>query len=300
MATRFVAVRQQQRCLLHTGLDARHSARLACKASPSATVETARADTKAQPKRRLILLRHADSENDAKIRDHDRPISKEGLVQAASVATKLREMGWVPDVILASNAKRTRQTLEAMTTDFEELENADVHYLGSLYTAAALDGHTRPHLQVGVGSRALLLCQQLACCRPPPCATDRNTALIAPLFAPVRQPACCSGVGCAFGAHTACTPAACRKHPCKCGSSPAVSIYVSQERITELAEDDRHFTVLCIGHNKGWEEAASSFVKQEVRLKSATAALIQQASDRWQEALQDGAVWELVAVVAPA
>ena len=34
-------------------------------------------------------------------------------------------------------------------------------------------------------------------------------------------------------------------------------------------------TVLCVGHNKGWEEAASTLSGQPVRLKNACAALLE-------------------------
>lgn len=65
--------------------------------------------------RRLVLLRHADSDQTtAGVRDHDRPISAHGRAQAASVAKQLKELGWTPDLVLASNSKRTKQTLDEM------------------------------------------------------------------------------------------------------------------------------------------------------------------------------------------
>lgn len=70
-------------------------------------------------------------------------------VQAAETARILKSMGWVPDVVLASNAKRTRQTLDEMTSVIEGLGAVDAHLYGSLYTVAALDGQTRQHIEVG-------------------------------------------------------------------------------------------------------------------------------------------------------
>ena len=95
------------------------------------------------------------------------------------VAQQLRDAGgpWVPQVVVCSNSLRTRQTLDVMQRVLPELADADAHFLGSLYTTAALDGQTRGHL------------------------SDTLAAVAAPAHA------CC----------------------------------------------------LCIGHNRGWEEAASSF-----------------------------------------
>ena len=64
------------------------------------------------------------------------------------MAKQLRELGWVPDVVICSNALRTRQTYDVLRDEIPELADADAHFLGSLYTVAALDGQTRAHLQV--------------------------------------------------------------------------------------------------------------------------------------------------------
>ena len=54
-------------------------------------------------------------------------------------------------------------------------------------------------------------------------------------------------------------------------------------------------TVLCIGHNKGWAEAASELAGEVVRLPTASAALLESGSDSWEEAL--GGAWRLVEVL---
>jgi hypothetical protein len=46
------------------------------------------------------------------------------------------------------------QTYEEMRRELIELEDADVHFLGSLYAMAALDGETEAHLAVGLGGPA--------------------------------------------------------------------------------------------------------------------------------------------------
>ena len=57
--------------------------------------------------------------------------------------------------------------------------------------------------------------------------------------------------------------------------------------------------VMCIGHNKGWEEAASLFCGQAVELQSASAALLSQppGEDSWEGAFGGGGTWSLDGIV---
>ena len=65
--------------------------------------------------RELILLRHAHAEPpDAGQADLDRPLSPEGLAEAEAAGRWLAEQGLVPDCVLCSPARRTRETLEAV------------------------------------------------------------------------------------------------------------------------------------------------------------------------------------------
>ena len=58
-------------------------------------------------------------------------------------------------MVICSNALRTRQTYDVLRQELPELEDADSHFHGSLYTVAALDGQTRARLTVsGRGGRA--------------------------------------------------------------------------------------------------------------------------------------------------
>lgn len=43
-----------------------------------------------------------------------REISDMGVERATAVAAHLREMQWIPQMLLCSNSKRTKQTVEAM------------------------------------------------------------------------------------------------------------------------------------------------------------------------------------------
>ena len=65
--------------------------------------------------RELILLRHAHAEPATPGQsDLDRPLSPQGLAEAESAARWLKEQGLVPDRVLCSPARRTRETLEAV------------------------------------------------------------------------------------------------------------------------------------------------------------------------------------------
>ena len=65
--------------------------------------------------RQLILLRHAHAEPaTAGQADLDRPLSPEGLAEAEAAGRWLAEHGLVPDCVLCSPARRTRETLEAV------------------------------------------------------------------------------------------------------------------------------------------------------------------------------------------
>jgi phosphohistidine phosphatase len=64
---------------------------------------------------RLTLIRHANAEwKDANIPDFDRPLNKRGQSEAEGIGKVLLEAGLVPDLVLASTAKRTQQTAETV------------------------------------------------------------------------------------------------------------------------------------------------------------------------------------------
>ena len=63
--------------------------------------------------RELILLRHAHAEPAAAGQDDiDRPLSRQGLAEAEAAGKWLKDHGYLPDRIIASPARRTRETLE--------------------------------------------------------------------------------------------------------------------------------------------------------------------------------------------
>lgn len=65
--------------------------------------------------RELILLRHAHAEPAAPGQpDLDRPLSPDGHAEAEAAARWLRQQRLVPDCVLCSPARRTRETLEVV------------------------------------------------------------------------------------------------------------------------------------------------------------------------------------------
>ncbi len=83
--------------------------------------------------RQLLLLRHAKSSwDDPALSDHARPLNARGRRAAAAMADAMRELGLSPDIVLVSSARRTLQTLEALTP-FED--GALVEPMDALYLA---------------------------------------------------------------------------------------------------------------------------------------------------------------------
>ncbi|KAG5242280.1 hypothetical protein OIU77_029389 [Salix suchowensis] len=170
--------------------------------------------------RRLILLRHAKSSwDDRSLRDHDRPLSKSGELDAAKVSQKLQQLGWIPQLILSSDALRTKQTLKIMQQQVPDFLDAEVHFISSFYSIAAMDGQTADHLQQAI------------------CNYSRDDIL----------------------------------------------------------------TVMCMGHNRGWEEAASMFSGDSIELNTCNAALLEAAGKSWEEAFASAGPggWKLQAIVKP-
>ncbi|XP_062198714.1 uncharacterized protein At3g52155, chloroplastic-like [Phragmites australis] len=188
--------------------------------SVSVSVEAPATSASATPRRRLILLRHGESAAGGRsTRDHDRPLSKAGRADAISVSDKLQQMGWIPELILCSDATRTKETLKILQEHVQGLSEAVVHFIPSFYSIAAMDGQTAEHLQ---------------------------------------------------------------------------------KAICEYSSDDI-LSVMCMGHNKGWEEAASMFSGDSVVLKTCNAALLEAAGKSWVEAFSLAGLggWKLHGIVKP-
>jgi phosphohistidine phosphatase len=89
-------------------------------------------------RRRLILMRHAKSSwKDPAQSDHERPLNQRGRREAPLVARQLVEMKWIPQRVLSSDAKRTKETFERFGPFLgDELE---VAFLAALYHAGIME-----------------------------------------------------------------------------------------------------------------------------------------------------------------
>ncbi|MDX2258062.1 MAG: histidine phosphatase family protein [Hyphomicrobiaceae bacterium] len=83
----------------------------------------------------LLLLRHAKSSwDDPELGDHERPLNKRGSKSAPRIGRYLDAAGLIPDLVLSSDAVRTRATVALVLA---ELSNSprEVHYEAGLYLA---------------------------------------------------------------------------------------------------------------------------------------------------------------------
>lgn len=88
--------------------------------------------------RRLILMRHAKSSwADAGQHDRDRPLNERGRRDAPRVARHLVQIGWAPDAVWSSDARRTRETYEAMAPQFQDA--LPLHLVSALYLGDLLE-----------------------------------------------------------------------------------------------------------------------------------------------------------------
>jgi phosphohistidine phosphatase len=84
---------------------------------------------------RLTLIRHANAEwKDASYEDFDRPLNKRGLAEAESIGKILAENQLVPELMLASTARRTQQTAETIARQLS-LASRRVKAMEQLYLA---------------------------------------------------------------------------------------------------------------------------------------------------------------------
>ena len=60
--------------------------------------------------RRLMLMRHAKSSWKSQVpTDHERPLNERGRRDAARVGKRLAKLGWLPDVVVGSDSRRTEE-----------------------------------------------------------------------------------------------------------------------------------------------------------------------------------------------
>lgn len=87
----------------------------------------------------LLMIRHAKSSwNDPRLKDFDRPLNSRGTRNAPMMAKRLKAVGMVPDLIIASPARRAQDTARAMA-EVWGLEQPDLSLEPSLYHASATE-----------------------------------------------------------------------------------------------------------------------------------------------------------------
>ncbi|TSE00890.1 histidine phosphatase family protein [Mesorhizobium intechi] len=88
--------------------------------------------------KQLLLLRHAKSSwGDPALDDFDRPLAERGLRAAKLIGRELEARDWLPDLVLASSALRTRDTWRLVAADLPARPR--VVFAEALYEASAAD-----------------------------------------------------------------------------------------------------------------------------------------------------------------
>jgi len=89
--------------------------------------------------KRLTVMRHADARwKDAGTDDFARPLNRRGLAGAEAMARRLLELELVPDLLLASTARRAEQTADIVARELA-LSVRHVQREEALYLASAAD-----------------------------------------------------------------------------------------------------------------------------------------------------------------
>lgn len=91
------------------------------------------------PMRELWLLRHAKSAWDTDApSDFERPLNRRGERDAPRMGRWMRRQGWIPDRVLASPARRARQTAEAVCRELG-IDPGAICWEPRLYEASVSD-----------------------------------------------------------------------------------------------------------------------------------------------------------------
>jgi phosphohistidine phosphatase len=89
--------------------------------------------------RTLVLLRHAKADRPDGLPDQDRPLTDRGHADAAAAGAWLLASGHIPDLVLCSPARRTRQTWHSVAIALGGAGSPSVRYERDLYDGDADD-----------------------------------------------------------------------------------------------------------------------------------------------------------------
>jgi phosphohistidine phosphatase len=103
---------------------------------------------------RLLLFRHAKTAREAGGGDHDRPLTKRGEEDSKRIGRYLTDEQLLPDLVVASDSRRTRQTLDLALKAANQSPSTRLDR--TVYLA---EPHTLLHLvrQTPAGVRTLML-----------------------------------------------------------------------------------------------------------------------------------------------
>ena len=85
--------------------------------------------------RTLVILRHAKAANPDGVDDPDRPLTSRGHADAAAAGAWIAHRGFLPDLVLCSPARRTRETWHGVALALSTAPK--VRYGKDLYEASA-------------------------------------------------------------------------------------------------------------------------------------------------------------------
>lgn len=120
--------------------------------------------------KRLTLMRHGDAQwKDPDVEDFVRPLNRRGSGESEAMGRRLVELALIPDLIIASPARRAQQTAEIVARELA-LPARSIHLEEALYLAGAQEilrlargiGPRVPHLMIvghnpGISELASLL-----------------------------------------------------------------------------------------------------------------------------------------------
>ena len=84
----------------------------------------------------IILFRHAMPDNNSFIKDHDRPLSSTGILDAKKMGVYLTEKNEFPDIVISSTALRAKNTAELAME--EGKWNCKIIFEGGIYKGDTL------------------------------------------------------------------------------------------------------------------------------------------------------------------
>jgi phosphohistidine phosphatase len=85
--------------------------------------------------RTLVLLRHAKADNPPAVSDIDRPLTARGHADAAAAGAWLSHRGYLPDLVVCSPSRRTRETWHDVALAMSTAP--DVRFDDEVYAASA-------------------------------------------------------------------------------------------------------------------------------------------------------------------